>query len=147
MLDETNMYAAAEAPTAVTLYPAGSDIRPVPAHPESNDTQIPRPIWRIMFLCYGIFFAGLLAATGRGTEAIFLISICIGYAVMFFGLASILVGLDGKDHHLPAPNRNRVLQTWGGPMSPTAVAGQILTIPVCFALFGIALVGICAWVG
>lgn len=147
MLDETNMYAAAEAPTRIDLHRPGSGNRAARAHPESNDPQIPGHIWRIMFICYGLFFAGLLAATGRGTEAIFLISICIGYAVIFFGLASILVGLDGKEHRPPAPGKNQVLETWGGPMSPTAVAGQILTIPICFALFGIALVGIRAWVG
>lgn len=147
MLDETNMYAVTEVPIAVHTDFDGPKIPSVPVHPEGNNMEIPGGIWRIMFICYGIFFGGLLLATGRDTAALMMITISIGYAVMFFGLNIVLIGLDGKGQHTVKPGPDSDLQTWCGPMSPHAVAGQILTIPICFAFFGIAIVIIRAWVG
>ena len=58
----------------------------------------------------------------------------------------MLIGLDG---HAARPDQTAVrgdLDTWTGPMSPGAVAGQILTIPVCLALFGVIIAVIRAMV-
>jgi hypothetical protein len=139
MLDETNMYAAVEASISVDGPFAETNNRVVPLHPASNDIEIPGTIWRIMFICYGIFFGGLLIATGRDTEALMMIIISIGYAIMFFGLGSILVGLDGDTDRPSKPGDDPVLHTWCGPMSRTAVAAQVLTIPICFAFFGMTI--------
>lgn len=147
MLDETNLYAAVEAATPTDLHDTQPDNRSAPAHPESNNMEIPGAIWRIMFICYGIFFGGLLWATGRDTGALFMIAVSIGYAVMFFGLSTVLIGLDGKVHRPMKPGPDSMLQTWSGPMSSTAVASQVLTIPICFAFFGLAIVVIRASVG
>ena len=48
-----------------------------------------------MFGCYGIFLGGLLYATGRDGEALFMIAISTGYTILYFGLSGVLIGLDG----------------------------------------------------
>ncbi len=147
MLDEMNVYAAIEAPERSVHE---LDTRPspaVPVHPAHNALQVPAAIWRAMFGCYGIFLGGLLYATGRDGEALFMIAISAGYTIMYFGLSGVLIGLDGhgaRDGRI-APGGD--LDTWTGPMSPGAVAGQILTIPICLAIFGVVIAVIRATVG
>jgi hypothetical protein len=147
MLDELNLYAMTDAPERSEV--AEQARRPVstPAHPAHNALQVPAAIWRAMFACYGIFLGGLLYATGRDGEALFMIAISTGYTILYFGLSGVLIGLDG---HAARPGQTPLrgdLDTWTGPMSPGAVAGQILTIPVCLALFGVIIAVIRAMVG
>lgn len=147
MLDEMNLYAAIEAPGCANT--DADERRPVsiPVHPAHNALQVPAAIWRVMFGCYGIFLGGLLYATGRDGEALFMIAISTGYTILYFGLSGVLIGLDGhgaRDGRIAAGGD---LDTWTGPMSPGAVAGQILTIPICLAFFGVAIAVIRALVG
>lgn len=147
MLDEMNLYAAIEAPDCSAIDPGARRAAPIPDHPAHNALQVPAAIWRVMFGCYGIFLGGLLYATGRDGEALFMIAISTGYNILYFGLSGVLIGLDGhgaRDGRIAAGSD---LDTWTGPMSPGAVAGQILTIPICLAVFGIIIAVIRAVVG
>ena len=82
MLDEMNLYAAIEAPGCANT--DAEEHRPVsiPVHPAHNALQVPAAIWRVMFACYGIFLGGLLYATGRDGEALFMIAISTGYTIL-----------------------------------------------------------------
>lgn len=147
MLDELNLYAMTDAPERSEVAEQARRPVSIPAHPAHNALQVPAAIWRVMFACYGIFLGGLLHATGRDGEALFMIAISTGYTILYFGLSGVLIGLDG---HAARPDQTAVrgdLDTWTGPMSPGAVAGQILTIPVCLALFGVIIAVIRAMVG
>ncbi|MBU2587745.1 MAG: hypothetical protein KJ872_06480 [Alphaproteobacteria bacterium] len=55
--------------------------------------EFPAWIWAVMLAGYGVFFACMILATGNDLHALFAIIVSIGYTVMFFGAASILVGL------------------------------------------------------
>ncbi|MEP7315823.1 MAG: hypothetical protein ABI667_03920 [Sphingomicrobium sp.] len=109
-----------------------------PRSSESSGFGFPGWIWTVFFGSYAVFFAALALATARGGHAVFVIVVSVLYAVMFFGTATILQSLGkGKPHGFEcgAP----VLDTWTGPMSTASVAAQVLTIPILFAIFAIAI--------
>lgn len=118
---------------------APADPLPARAQPEHSDLELPGWIWGTMAACYALFFGGLLAGTGHDGEALFAIVISIGYAVMYFGTASLLVGQRPARRKSAFARGIGPLQTWTGPMDRTAVAAQILTVPACLAFFGIAI--------
>jgi hypothetical protein len=140
MLDEITLAALTrpDQAGAATVHAAQADRQP-PAQPEHNDPELPGWMWRAMFACYGVFFAGLIAAAGHSIEAGFMLAISIGYTAMYFGTAVILIA------QKPAPRRSLFalglgpLSTYTGPMSTAAVASQVLTIPMCLALFGVSI--------
>ena len=107
-------------------------------HGDPADLQMPRWIWGTMLLCFGIFFSGLIAATGRDGEALFALVISIGYTAMYFGSARIMLSVSPPRKSSAFARGLAPLQTWTGPMETTAVAAQLLTVPACLALFGIA---------
>ncbi len=147
MLDEMNLYAAIEAPGRGDSDTVERRPLSIPAHPAHNALQVPAAIWRVMFGCYGIFLGGLLYATGRDGEALFMIAISVAYTILYFGLSGVLIGLDGHGTRNGRIAAGGYLDTWTGPMSPGAVAAQILTIPVCLAFFGVAVAVIRGLVG
>ncbi len=66
--------------------------------PEKTDLEMPASIWVTMFAAYVVFFAGLIAATGRDNGTIFVIIISILYTLMYVGVASVAFGdLYGPD--------------------------------------------------
>lgn len=117
---------------------ASEPLAPAPVQPEGVDLEMPRWIWGAMALCYGIFFAGLIAATGHDGEALFAIAISLGYTAMYFGTAGLMFGLKPPRQKSAFARGLAPLKTWTGPMDTTAVAAQVLTVPACLALFGVA---------
>jgi hypothetical protein len=111
---------------------------PGAVQPESIDLELPGWIWGAMAACYGLFFGGLLAATGRDAEALFAIVVSLAYTAMYFGTATLLFGLNPARQPAAFARRLAPLQTWTGPMETGAVAAQVLTVPACLALFGLA---------
>lgn len=99
--------------------------------------QLPRAIWRAMFACYGIFFIGIFAATGRDTATIFMLVISLLYSLMYFITAGILHAQKGPEHLSPLDRSDGMLQTWTGPMDRQTVAAQILAVPAGFAFLGV----------
>lgn len=114
---------------------------------EHGGSGMPGWIWRTMLGAYAVFFGGLFLATGRDSASIFVLVISIGYTIVYFGTARVLLEVN------PAPSPDRFerglgdMQTWTGPMSRGAVAAQVLTVPLCLALFGLAIVFIRNTVG
>ncbi|MFC4291639.1 hypothetical protein ACFOWX_04335 [Sphingorhabdus arenilitoris] len=108
--------------------------------PEHSGLEIPSAIWKAMFASYAVFFAGLGFATGHSAGAIFMLTISIGYVVMYFGTASLLFNMNAPERPGLFQKGIGPLQTNTGSMSYGAVAAQILTIPFCLALFGVAMV-------
>lgn len=114
---------------------------------EHGGSGMPGWIWQTMLGAYALFFGGLFLATGRDSASIFVLVISIGYTIMYFGTARVLLEVN------PAPTPDRFerglddLQTWTGPMSRGAVAAQVLTVPLCLALFGLAIMIIRTAVG
>ena len=112
---------------------------PLPVQAEKTDLEIPKGIWLTMFACYAVFFGALLVATGRETGAVFMIVISALYAVVYFGVASVLFNQNKPGNRSLFAKGIGPLMTNTGPMSKGSVAGQILTIPLCLALFAIAI--------
>lgn len=104
--------------------------------------QLPGWIWRTMIAAYVVFFVAITAATGHDGPALFVIAISVGFAFMYFSLAGVLASVKGRERRSPLSVRGGVLQTWCGPMDRTAVAAQVLTVPVCLAIFAAAILGI-----
>jgi hypothetical protein len=129
----------ADAHDAVVLA-AVLPLAPAPRlHPEPVELELPGWIWGTMALCYGIFFGGLLTATGNDGEALFALIVSVGYAAMYFGTAGLLFGMNPPRAPSAFARGLAPLQTWTGPMGIGAVAGQVLTVPGCLAFFGAAI--------
>lgn len=116
----------------------------MPAQPEHSDMEFPTWVWTTMFACYAIFFAGLVLATRGDAEAAFVIVISAAYTMMYFGTATVLVTLKRDGHRSRFARGAAPLATLTGPMSTGAVVGQVLLIPLCLALFGLAIAAIVA---
>lgn len=130
-----DLAAAHDATVPAAINPVA--VRP-PVQPETVDLEMPGWIWGAMALCYGLFFAGLFAASGHDGEAIFAIVVSLGYAAMYFGTAALLFSMNPPRQPSRFVRRLAPLQTWTGPMDTVAVAAQVLAVPACLALFGLA---------
>ena len=107
--------------------------------PEKTDLEMPKSIWTFMFAAYAVFFAGLIAATARDDNTIFVIIISILYTLMYFGVASMLFKQNRPEQTSLFARGLGPLATFTGPMDKAAVIGQVLTIPACLALFGVTM--------
>ncbi len=106
---------------------------------EARTFEISAPLWWAMFTCYAVFFGALIAATGRGTAAVFALVVSIGYTFVYFGTASILNRVSAPERAaLPSIAADAGMQTYTGWMSGTAVIAQILIVPISLALFACA---------
>jgi len=100
--------------------------------------QLPASLWSALLACYVVFFAGIVFGTAGSGKAIMAIAISALYAAMFFGLARVMARQAGPEPRSPLA-QGRPLDTWCGPMSPAAVYGQILSVPIALAFFGLAI--------
>lgn len=107
--------------------------------PEKTDLEMPAAIWRMMFAAYAVFFAGLIAATANDQGTIFVIIVSILYTFMYFGVASVLFNLNRPEQKSLFARGLGPLATYTGPMDKGAVVAQMMTIPACLALFGVAI--------
>lgn len=123
-------------------------VAPIGNRHEQRTFELPRSIWTMMFVSYVLFFGGLIVATGSTLDSAFMIVISIGFAVMYFGTAAVLVRI-AKQHSEASPERRSpgawTLDTITGPMGYNAVAAQILTVPAMFALFAVSIAIICTF--
>jgi hypothetical protein len=109
---------------------------PARLSPPGNGLEIPQRVWTAMAAAYGVFFSGLAIATAHSPAAIFALVVSLGYAAMYFGTARILLRVNPAREDSAGAAGDGWLSTWTGPMSPGAVAGQVLAIPAALALFG-----------
>jgi hypothetical protein len=143
MLDEINAAALAWQDADTTDWRTAHHETPeaTPSHrpPADNDLELPGWMWKVMFAAYGVFFAGLLFGTGHDGEALFALVVSGLYLLVYFVTAGVLVGLNRPGRSAPFARGQGQLETGTGPMSTKAVAGQVLVIPVCIALFGVGI--------
>lgn len=99
--------------------------------------QLPASVWRLMVGCYVVFFAGMTALVAGSGLALFMVAISVLYAIVFFGVSTVLANLSGVGGSSPL-DRGDALPTWCGPMKRGAVYGQVLIVPAGIALFGVA---------
>lgn len=118
---------------------AGTRVQPDGVDGLQDGFQLPGWIWQAMICAYAVFFLAITAATGRDGHAVFVIVISACFAAVYFGLASVLGAVKGRERPSPLSRRGGVLQTCYGPMDRGAVAAQILTVPACIAFFAVAI--------
>lgn len=111
------------------------------AQHEARTFNLPASVWGIMMTSYAIFFGALAIAMGHDRSAIFVVAVSILFALMYFGTTFALNSLSAagrKDE-----KRDWVkgkFETLGGTMSYGDIFGQMLVLPILFALFGIAVI-------
>ncbi|GAB5482795.1 MAG: hypothetical protein Pars92KO_25520 [Parasphingorhabdus sp.] len=111
-----------------------------PTQPEARTFGIPAVIWGSMAASYAMFFFGLILGTGHDGRALFMIAISMLYAIMYFGTAFVLNGLAASDRTKQKSQwTNSKFDTYTGRMSFGAVYGQMLVVPIVFALFGLGI--------
>lgn len=105
---------------------------------ERRTFELPAVIWLSMVASYSVFLAALLVSTG-GLRAGFAIAVSAIYIAMFFGTARMIMRQGPPQGAAPIGSPGTVLQTAFGPMSRSAVFGQILIVPIAVAVFGLAI--------
>lgn len=103
---------------------------------EVRNFEFSNTMYGVMFACYAIFFTTLMASLGKGTYAVFVIAVSIAFAIMYFGLMTILnhVNVTARSA-IPDHEAHSGIQTYTGWLSNGAAYAQILTVPILFALF------------
>ncbi len=139
LLDENNMAVQSEDFYNESV-PHKMVVLATPTQPEARTFGIPTVIWGSMAASYALFFFGLILGTGHDGRALFMIAISMLYAVMYFGTAFVLNGLGAS---VRGKQKSQWIQgkfdTFTGRMSFGAVYGQMLVVPIMFALFGLAI--------
>ena len=128
----------AEQTAAVPAHGQNEANRSVPAT-EQPGFELPGWIWQTMLAAYGIFFTALFLATGRDSTARFALVVSIGYTVMYFATARILNAIKGREQRSPLARSGGTLDCATGQMDLTAVAAQVLTVPLCVAGFAVSI--------
>jgi hypothetical protein len=130
----------------------------VPAEHNDNDTttelprgeqrgfEIPARYWKAMIAFYGVFFAAMFAAIGGG-YATFVLVVSVFFAIMFFGTTGVLLRQGPPQGGSPLDGPDRTLWTLNGPLKSREVALQMLIVPACAALMGMAVLVIRLCVG
>ncbi|MEW4468914.1 hypothetical protein AB1K62_13900 [Parasphingorhabdus sp. JC815] len=113
----------------------------ITAKHESRTFGLPRSVWSIMMTCYAIFFGALAVAMGHDGGAIFVLVVSGLFALMYFGTGFVLnsIGAASRKNQKSEWVEGK-FQTQSGPMSFGAIFGQMLILPILFAIFGIAMI-------
>lgn len=135
-----------ETTDCVPAHDAAADAPPPARFSESSSFGLPGWMWVALFGSYSTFFAALALATARDLDTVFAIVVSMLYTLMFFGTAAVLQRL-GKRGRQDFERGEPMLDTWTGPMGTATVAAQVLTVPVLFAFFAIAIVVMRAMIG
>ncbi len=121
-------------------------VAPAPRMGEGSSFGLPGWIWFLLLGAYATFFGALALATAHDGSTVFAVVVSVLYTAMFFGTAAVLQGL-GKRGRQGFERGDAVLDTYTGPMGTASVAAQVLTVPLLFAAFAIALVVMRASIG
>lgn len=139
LLDENNL-AVQTMEFEDSSYAITNDHVPVSVQPEARTFGIPAVIWSSMAASYVLFFGGLILGTGHDGRALFMIAISVLFTLMYFGTAYALNRLGFAERkNLKSQWTAGKFDTFTGPMSFGSVYGQMLIVPIMFALFGMAI--------
>jgi hypothetical protein len=117
---------------------AGQDQRAaLPQEIEPGPFQdIPGSVWTIFLSAWGMLFLTFAVVFTVGRAATFAVAISVSFALMAFGLPTVLAAQSRCDGFSCAS----VVQTRTGPLSVAAAGAQIVAVPVC------ALIGLVAFI-
>lgn len=109
---------------------------------EERTFDLPGSIWMVMLLSYAVFFGGLALAVGGSLDALGAVVISVCFAIMYFGVATIMVRI-ARSHRTEGSPRtdpaSRSIETLTGTLPFGAAAAQILTVPILFGFFALAI--------
>jgi hypothetical protein len=98
--------------------------------------DIPGSIWAVFLTAWGLIFATFAMVFTVNPAATFVVTIAVSFAVMAFGLPSVMAAQSRcADFKCP-----KMRQTHTGPWSCAAAGTQIVAVPVC------ALIGLMAFI-
>ena len=108
---------------------------------EARTFGMPRSVWTIMLTSYAVFYGALAIAIGHDRGAIFAVVVSILFACMYFGTTITLnsVGAAGRKGQESEWIKGK-FQTLNGAVSYGEIFGQMLILPILFAIFGIAII-------
>ena len=139
-LDENNM-AAQTHEMDHDERPSEAALSTTSAKHESRAFGLPASVWGIMLTSYAIFFGALAIAVGHDRGAIFVVIVSVLFALMYFGTTFALNSVGAADRKGQQSEWVKgKFQTLNGPMSFGEIFGQMLILPILFALFGIAVI-------
>lgn len=98
--------------------------------------DIPRSIWRIFLSAWATLFAMFVLFFAVNAAAAFAVTISALFAMMAFGLPSVMAALGRCEGH----QCGEVIQTHTGPLSVGAAGVQIVLIPIA------AVIGLTAFI-
>lgn len=108
-----------------------------PPAPEPGPFQdIPRQIWVVFLSAWATLFSMFVIFFTVNGSASFVVAIASLFAIMAFGLPSVLAAQGRCDGH----RCGKIVQTHTGPLSLTAAGAQIAAVPIC------AIVGLTAFI-
>jgi len=104
---------------------------------EPINSGFPMEIWKIMALCYGALLVIALVVFAQDEQTRYVVSVCLGLALMFFGIPWLLMKTEARSRH----NRRRSftdflgkgLRTLTGPLEGREAMVQILLVPAVLA--------------
>ena len=113
--------------------------RPVPG---ARSFELPKGVFVAMGTAYVAFLATMMAAFGGGEGMPLVLAICLVYFVMYLGTSALFGSIDTgvRTRALGwGELRRRGLDTATGRMGAGSVVGQVLVVPACVTLFGLAI--------
>lgn len=99
--------------------------------------DIPRSIWRIFLSAWATLFAMFILFFAVNAAAAFVVTIASLFAIMAFGLPSLMAALGHCEGH----KCGDVVQTYTGPLTVAEAGVQIALIPIA------AVIGLVAFIG
>ena len=99
--------------------------------------DIPGSIWRIFLSAWATLFAMFVLFFAVNAAAAFVVTISALFAIMAFGLPSLMAALGRCEGH----QCGDIIQTYTGPLTVAAAGVQIALIPIA------AVIGLAAFIG
>ncbi len=119
---------------------------------EAAPATTPRPLLRsldlpgrvhgLMTAFYLSFLVSMALAFGVSDKMGIVLAVCAVYALLFFMVPVMFTRVPGVDGTRVGWRRMKRsgMGTHFGPMNSHAVLGQVLVVPICVALFGLAVI-------
>ena len=100
---------------------------------------------RVMVACYAAVFAIALFTFWRTGETLFAVAIGIGFALIYFGIPAVMMGvrsaLDQRWQKDSDRRTSPIVDVWTGPIRRWEAIAQIISIPIA-VLLGFAILAI-----
>jgi hypothetical protein len=89
--------------------------------------DIPKPIWIVFLSAWGFLFSMFVIFFTVGAAASFVVTIAALFAIMAFGLPSVMAAQGRHEGH----RCGKIIQTHTGSLGVAAAGAQIALVPIC----------------